>query len=208
MASARYAASDFPDAIVIWKSLVAGSTWWNVRHSAQRSYPHKAQQPPASSIKMRRTFRCLRVTASATHRLRHQRLPYLANSVVPWRRHSLVSTGQTRFGEGGRPVRFTRGLCAGTNIGSRLHRTALRARSSGPPESRTRITRLKRPVRYRYASGPGVSIEAGFNAVRPPWSSGLGRLPFTQEIAGSNPAGGTPAQAGEKCLRLRVPQSR
>ncbi len=28
-------------------------------------------------------------------------------------------------------------------------------------------------------------------APSPPWSSGLGRLPFTQEIAGSNPAGGT-----------------
>jgi hypothetical protein len=25
----------------------------------------------------------------------------------------------------------------------------------------------------------------------PPWSSGLGRRPFTPEIAGSNPAGGT-----------------
>src|SRR5437763_15692446 len=62
---------------------------------------------------------------------------------------------------------------------------------SGPPGNRTRISELKRLVRYRYASGPRAQHRSWKSGILPPWSSGLGRLPFTQEIAGSNPAGGT-----------------
>src|SRR5947209_12123668 len=45
-----------------------------------------------------------------------------------------------------------------TYVRLRTGRTAAR---DGPPESRTRISELKRLVRYRYASGPMASIEAG-----------------------------------------------
>jgi hypothetical protein len=38
---------------------------------------------------------------------------------------------------------------------------------SGPPGNRTRISELKRLVRYRYASGPAPSIEAGPGAFAP-----------------------------------------
>lgn len=40
--------------------------------------------------------------------------------------------------------------------------------------------------------------------IEPPWSSGLGRRPFTPEIAGSNPAGGTTTTASTGDRRSRT----
>jgi hypothetical protein len=70
-----------------------------------------------------------------------------------------------------------------------------RSRDGRGERSRTRSSTHDRLIVLRLtgvrAARSGERLMPTLRSRRPPWSSGLGRLPFKEEIAGSNPAGGT-----------------